>query len=222
MEIIKINKDMKVMHIYARSTKNIVIPKKVLAKLPKDKKLGLCASIQHSDQLKNIQKQIPNSILGGQTLGCRTEQVNKLKNKVDAFFFIGTGYFHPIKIALNNKLPVYCYNTDVETLQLLPGDMVKEYEDMQMKQLGNFLHAKNVGILVTVKTGQHQLYKAKQLMERKDKNYFLFAVDTVDQQRLIDFNFIDIWVNTACNRISDRKRDFVEIDDIFAMYAKQK
>ena len=60
MEIIKINKDMKVMHIYARSTKNIIIPKKVLAKLPKDKKLGLCASIQHSDQLKNIQKQIPN------------------------------------------------------------------------------------------------------------------------------------------------------------------
>ena len=59
-------------------------------------------------------------------------------------------------------------------------------------------------------------------MERKDKNYFLFAVDTVDQQRLIDFNFIDIWVNTACNRISDRKRDFVEIDDIFSMYSKQK
>ena len=110
MESIKINKDMKVMHIYARSTKKIVIPKKVLDQLPKNKILGLCASIQHSDQLLEIQKQIPGSIIGGQTLGCRTEQANRLKNKVGAFFFIGTGHFHPIKIALNNKKKVYCYD----------------------------------------------------------------------------------------------------------------
>lgn len=205
------------MHIYARSTKKIVIPKKVLDQLPKNKILGLCASIQHSDQLLEIQKQIPGSIIGGQTLGCRTEQANRLKNKVGAFFFIGTGHFHPIKIALNNKKQVYCYDPESETLEILPEHIVKEYEDMRMRQLTGFLHAKNVGILVTVKTGQHQLQKAKELAARKDKQYYLFAVDTMDQQRLVDFNFIEVWVNTACNRISDRKPHFVEIDDIFEM-----
>ena len=222
MEVIKINRDMKVMHIYAKSTKKIVIPKKILEKLPKNTVLGICASIQHSDQLNDIQKQVPNSIIGGQTLGCRTEHANKLKAKVDAYFFVGTGFFHPIKIALNNKKPVYCYDPESETLEVLPDEIIKEYEEMRMRQLTGFLAAKNVGILVTVKTGQHQLQKAKLLAARKDRNYFLFAVDTIDQQRLVDFNFINVWVNTACNRVSDRKPNFVEIDDIFEMYSDVK
>lgn len=206
------------MHLYAKAKKKIVIPQKILEQLPKDKILGLNASIQHSDQLEHIHKQIPNSLVGGQTLGCRTEHANKLQNKVDAYLFIGTGHFHPIKIALNNKKPVYCYDPEAETLELLPETIVQEYEDMKMKQLARFLSAKNVGILVSVKSGQHQLHKAQQLAKRKDRNYYLFAVDTLDQQRLVDFNFIEMWVNTACNRISDRKTKFVEIDDIFDMF----
>ena len=217
METININKNMKVMHIYATSTKKIVLPKKILAQLPKGKILGLTASIQHSDQLVSIQKQLPGSIIGGQTLGCRTEQANKLKNKVDAFLFIGTGFFHPIKIALNNHKPVYCYDPESETIEILPQEIIDEYEDTIRKQLTAFLFAKKVGILVSVKNGQHQIQKAKELAARKDKEYFLFAVDTLEYHRLEDFNFINIWVNTACNRISDRKPNFVEIDDVLTM-----
>src|SRR3989338_3773706 len=134
MEVININKDMKVLHLYAKSTKKVVLPKDILDKLPKGI-LGLTASIQHSDQLVEIQKQIPKSIIGGQTLGCRTEQANKLKNKVDAFLFIGTGFFHPIKIALNNKKPVYCYDPESETLEILPQEIIEEYQEFVQKQL---------------------------------------------------------------------------------------
>ncbi|MBS3176964.1 diphthamide synthesis protein [Candidatus Woesearchaeota archaeon] len=218
MELIKVNKDMKVMYVYAKSTQDASLSKKALAKLPKSKIYGLVTSIQHLDQLSKIQKQIPNSIIGGQTLGCRTENANRLKDKVDAFLFIGSGNFHPIKIALTTKKPVYCYNPETQELSLLSKEIVDEYEQIQMKQLTGFLAAKNVGILVTVKTGQHQLMKAKELKARGDKNYCLFAFDTLEIDRLADFNFIDVWVNTGCNRISDRKLNFVEIDDIFEMY----
>jgi len=65
-----------------------------------------------------------------------------------------------------------------------------------------FLHATNIGIIVTTKSGQQQ-YKPSKALQKKypDKKFYTFVTDTVDFGQLENFPFIEAWVNTACPRI---------------------
>jgi diphthamide synthase subunit DPH2 len=54
-----------------------------------------------------------------------------------------------------------------------------------------------------------------EFLKRKDKQYYLFAFDTLDHKSLEDFTFIDSWINFACNRImDDRNNKIVNVQDI--------
>ena len=69
-----------------------------------------------------------------------------------------------------------------------------------------FLHAQNIGIMVSVKPGQYSYKRAKEIkddLEKKRKNAFIFVFDTLDSMEMGNFPFIDFWINTACPRIAD-------------------
>ncbi|MEO2154873.1 MAG: diphthamide synthesis protein [Nanoarchaeota archaeon] len=64
----------------------------------------------------------------------------------------------------------------------------------------------NIGIIISLKPGQNNLYlaeKLKKILEKKGKNIYLFLFDNVEN--LEDFNFIELWINTACPRIKGKK-----------------
>ncbi len=208
---------MKTLFVHARSNKEVKIPDSVIQKLPK--KVGVVASIQLAHKIPDIVKQIPNSLAGGQVLGCNASMASKLSSKVDAFLFVGSGVFHPIQIALQTKKPVYTYNPFNDVFKKLEQKEIDTYEKAHKGAVLKFLNAKSVGVIVSTKIGQANLKRALQMKKDKSKEYYIFVCDTLDFRWMEDFNFIDCWVNTACPRLDDQRSGIVSINDLIAAKA---
>lgn len=205
---------MRILHIYARSKKDITIPDEVLEKLPKG--LGIVSSIQHSHKLQEIADKV-EGIVAGQILGCRTEEAEKIADKVSGFLYIGDGHFHPLAVVINMGKPIWLWNPRTQELSQMEKEDYDNFLLERKKALTKFLMSDTVGIIVSTKTGQNSIRRARELMKRKDKKYYLFGVDTLNYEMLDNFPFIECWVNTACPRIVDEKRTFVNIDQVLAL-----
>src|SRR4030043_1391157 len=104
---------MKVVFLEAKSGLDVT---QVLKKIKVEGKAGLITTIQHSDKLKDAQKVIPDSIIGGSVLGCDVSAAEKIKDKVDFFVYIGTGEFHPLGVALKTGKEVIIANPLTNTV----------------------------------------------------------------------------------------------------------
>lgn len=203
---------MKILHLYARSTRKFKLPQDVVDKIPAN--YGLVAPIQHVDSLKDIQCQLKGAVIAGQILGCRTEEAEKIIEQVDGFLCIGTGFFHPVGLYLNTKKPILIFNPTDNTLKELSQDDVDNFLKQKKAAKLRFLKAEKVGIIVSSKTGQNGVASAMRLKQRADKKFYVFATDTLNYAELENFPFIDCWVNTACPRIADEKPNMVNIQDV--------
>jgi len=203
---------MKTLFIEARSNLDVTLSREQIAKLPK--KVGIATTIQHLHKIKDVQKQVPGSVMAGQVLGCDVSAAKKIMEKVDAFLYVGSGAFHPLGIAIETGKDVFCFNPSTGKLSKIGKGEVEKYNKRKKTSLIKFLSADKVGILVSAKPGQSRMEDAKRLAKRKDKEYFIFAFDTLNTMDLENFPFIQCWVNTACPRIADEKANIVNIDDI--------
>jgi len=200
---------MKVMFIEAKYNKDI---KEILKKTKIKGKVGIVTTAQHLHQLKEAQKTIKNSIIGGQIIGCNFKNAEKIKNKVDAFLFIGSGDFHPLELALRTGKEVYTANPyNNQITKISKEEIEKKKKEIKGKYI-RFLNAKKVGILVSTKPGQYNLKKALELRKKLKKESYIFMFNTLREEELENFPDIDIFINTACPRI-DYKR-VINIQDI--------
>ena len=221
---------MKTLFVHASVNTPITLPADQIKKLPK--KLGIFTTIQFLRQLPKMKQQLEamgkDVTVIGQTLGCRADAAENAD--VDAFLYIGSGRFHPLLVAYKSDKPVYCYHPLENKVFRIEQADINEYHKQRKANLLTFLHAKRVGILITTKIGQNdnkintyseelKMKGALELLTRADKEYYLFAFDTLEIGRLEDFNFIDCWVNTACSRIVDAKGKIVNLDDVRELYA---
>lgn len=216
-----------IVFIPAKYNKKIIVPDNIIKKLPN--KLMLFSSVQFLHQLPDIEKQLEakdKKILlvksknflydgmtseKGQLLGCNSENFDA-KNLTthgedfDAFLYIGDGIFHPQALLVNNRKDIYCYDPKTNKLNVLKKEM---YDDIQKRTRGRtlkFLTSKNIGIIVTTKRGQNntkraELLKDKILKKWSDKKVFMLICSELNFLELENFNFVDIYVNTACSRI---------------------
>ncbi len=161
-------------------------------------KVGLVASIQYLDLLEKLQQKIPNSVVGGQVLGCNATNALRINKEVDCYLFVGEGRFHPIRIAQETKKPVFIASGDQITQEEV-AQYVKRKTGRQLK----YLNAKKVGILETLKPGQKfgSVTRVKKRIEDAGKKAYIFLDDTYDLASLENFNDIEIFVNTACPRL---------------------
>ena len=195
---------MKTLFVHAKA--NVKID---LSKVKLKGKIGLFTNVQFEEQLKNSEDK--RFIYCGRILGCEVFNPLKYEDKVDSFLFIGTGKFHPLGLAYKTKKPVYIFNPFNKKLSVITKEEIEDFKRKEKTRLIKYYHAKNVGILVTVKPGQYHYRKylnlkdklrlTSNLKNKSDKNFYLFVCDTLDERELENFNFIDIWVNTACPRI---------------------
>ncbi|MBI4919078.1 diphthamide synthesis protein [archaeon] len=215
---------MKVAYITAKSLHDVKLTEEALKRLPKGK-IGVFTNIQHLHKMQDLLKQLPEAIFAGQGVGCRCDGAKKIEPQVDYFLFVGNGVFHPLQIAMNTEKDVWLWDPVIKKLDKIDEKLVKSYKNKKEASYKNFLMAKNIGILITCKPGQNngilseyfkenKMSKALKLKERTDKNYYLFAFDTLLMSDLENFPFIDMWVNTACNRIGDEKPNILEIQDL--------
>ena len=198
---------------------DLTIPKDVMSKLPS--KLILTMPVQFLPGLDRIKKQLESAgkeveiyrglhdKYAGQILGCDVFTYN---TKMPAFLYIGDGMFHPTALLYENEKTVYCYNPFNEKFIILEETYL---EKLQKKKKGvyiKFLHSTNVGILVTTKPGQmafSAFEKLRDSLEAKGKTVFMFMADEINLSMLDNFNFIDVWINTACPRIVE---DFTSLN----------
>jgi 2-(3-amino-3-carboxypropyl)histidine synthase len=183
-------------------------------------KLGLVSTVQFLDYIDEVKstlekagKQVfTNKIrqkYDTQLLGCDQGAAMKDADKVDAYFYFGTGGFHPLGVVIAAEKDVYCYDPLSSIQTKIPKEQGIKMNQKRKGAYLAFLSADNVGILVSIKPGQNLFKKAMELKERhKDKNCYIFVQDTIDFNQLENFPFIDVWINTACNRIMDDAEKF--------------
>lgn len=218
---------MKTLFIEARSDKKFILPKELIILLPK--KIAIFMSVQFLDSLKNIEKQLKSENItiikikpkhcqyNCQLLGC---SIDNFDMDIDAFLYIGDGFFHPKALVLKNDKPVFSYNPFSEKFEKLTSNDVEHLRKKTKGALLKFHTSKNIGVLITVKPGQNKLKEAELLKKKfPDKTFYFLVCDTIDFNSLEDFNFVECFVNTACPRIAfddsiKISKPIIDIDDL--------
>jgi 2-(3-amino-3-carboxypropyl)histidine synthase len=193
-------------------------------------KLGLISTVQFLDQIEEVKsalekagKEVFTNKLrqkyDTQLLGCDQGAAMKDADKVDAYFYFGTGVFHPLGVVIAAEKDVYCYDPLSGIQTKIPKEQGIRMNKKRKGAYLAFLSAKNVGLLVSIKPGQNLFKKAVTLKENHpDKNCYIFVQDTLDFNQIENFPFVDVWINTACNRIMDDAEKFpkplIDIADI--------
>ncbi len=186
-----------------------------IAGLPKEvKELFLAYSIQYKQEAQIIKAKLESNkikIVGfQQVLGC-----TKLKTKFPVLL-IGSGKFHALNLALQNKTQVYIYNNSCIT----EIDQ-KELEMLRQKTknaLNRFFTSTKIGILVSTKPGQENLKQAEQLKAKiqlkfSEKQVYLLISSHINTSEFENFD-LDIFVNTACPGLINDNSKIINIDDI--------
>ncbi|MFH0936259.1 MAG: diphthamide synthesis protein [Candidatus Woesearchaeota archaeon] len=175
-------------------------------------KIGLVTTIQYSDYLKEIQKIIKNSIIAGSILGCNIQTAKNIVKKIDSFLFIGTGKFHPIKLASDLNKPVYTFNPETNKLDLINKEEINGFKSKIKGSYMKYLNAEKIGILISLKPGQYNLKKALDFKKKTKKQSYLFLFNTLNLVELENFPQIQAWVNTACPRI--QYKNIINVQDL--------
>lgn len=226
--------------IPGKYNKNIIIPKNVVNELPKN--VILFSSVQYAHQSKKIAKQLIDSGINvimlksknylyeglisepGLLLGCNMENFKAKGIVFDAFLYVGDGVFHPKALLIKNEKDIYCYDPKTSRLSILDKRLHKEYVKRLKGNQSKFLMSKNIGVIITTKTGQGNPKRAFDLKKKiiskwPEKKVYIFYADEINFSELEDFNFIDIYINCACPRISNddaerTEKPIINIDDV--------
>ncbi len=208
---------MKAVFLQTRYTGKMDLSKIELDKLPG--KIGIVTTTQFLGKIEEIKQYLEKNnkeILidklkqrnAGQLLGCDVGAATKIQEGVDAFFYVGSGEFHPLGVALNTNKDVFTFNPVSGVFSKLNENEIQKYKNSKKANYVRFLHADTVGIMVTIKPGQYSYRKAleiKKNFEENGKKCYIFVFDTLDSNEINNFPFIDFWINTACPRIADDK-----------------
>jgi 2-(3-amino-3-carboxypropyl)histidine synthase len=204
-------------YVEARATLNIeAAVHKALPMLEKWNKIGLITTVQHVQALDEAREILTHAhktvVVGdsrrlnyaGQVVGCDYSNAISIAKDVQAFLFVGGGQFHALGVALSTSRPTIiadpyddsAFSIDKEAEKILR----QRWASIEEGQKG-----KTFAILVGLKPGQKRLeeaLKVKEMLERKDKAAYLFAVREITPEVLMEFPAVDVFVNTACPRIS--------------------
>lgn len=222
---------MKIMMVEGRYKGKIDLSQLDIKLLPKI--IGLATTVQFLDYVDDIKNHLEaNGITvfvdrmrqkyDGQLLGCDQGGAEKIKDKVDAFLYVGTGVFHPLGIAINIDKEVFCYDPLHAIMSKIDRKHVERYNAKRKGAYLKFLESNEIGFLVSLKPGQNNFRKAVEWKQKlKGKNCYIFVFDTLDFGQIENFPFIECWVNTACSRILDDygkfPRPLVDLSDIEKM-----
>lgn len=213
--------DFNVEYVFYSVDAPLEILERSLDKLKQFNTIGIVTTIQHIHQLEKVkefyEKAGKKVIVGkpygfakhkGQILGCDIGSAASIDNSVDALVYFGGGLFHPLGALLYTKKPFLVVEPFQNTIEFIDGYR-ETYRKRKNGKIAASLEAKNFGILVSTKNGQHNMGLAKILKEKIEKkglNAAILVSNNIDFGSLDNMMEFDAFVNTACPRIA--------IDDI--------
>lgn len=192
----------------------------VLPLIEEYSRIGLATTVQHVhqfDKMKEFFESNGKEVLSetgelaaerGQVLGCDAGAVLKVKDKVEAVVFVGSGAFHPLAIEMEKPVFVYSpYDYSVRELN-------SEIERLRKRRKGAIakaLTSQRFGILVSTKPGQFNFEVAKwakKELEKKGKTAEILVANEFDPMTVNNFMAFECYINTACPRIADDQEKF--------------
>jgi 2-(3-amino-3-carboxypropyl)histidine synthase len=204
-------------YVEARSALNVTSAiEKATPILDKWRKLGLVTTVQHVQALDEIRETLTRKgkivVLGdtghlsypGQVTGCDYSNAISIAKDVEAFLFIGGGRFHAIGVALSTMKPTVIADPFDNTTSQVNAE-AETIMKQRWAQVQEAKKAKIFAVLVGLKPGQKRLEEALQIkgrIEKEGKTTYMFAIDEITPEALMEFPLIDAFVNTACPRIS--------------------
>lgn len=187
-----------------------------------EKRIGLITVAQHMHKLPEVKEFLESKgkvvFIGeegtrthrkGQILGCDSSTAQKIAGKVDAFVYIGSGYFHPIKVIDTGK-KVYKVDPLEGSMSVVGKEMREKELRKELAKVMKYADEEKWGIILSTKKGQFFPQMAdtiRQKLESFGKEAYFFIGDRVFESDLIGFG-VKIFVNTACPRMPP---DFTEV-----------
>ena len=181
------------------------------------KVVGLLANAQCLHGLKEISRFLHNKGFKvfidekskGLVLGCDVSAAISISDKVDCLVFIGSGYFHPLGIALKVEKPVLL----ADPLSMRIEDvrpLTKKMERLKWSAILKAKKARVFGIVVSLKTGQFNIdlaLKAVEKIKAKGLQAFTITADEISWERLSAFTEAEAYVIVGCPRIATDNRE---------------
>ncbi|MBI4149659.1 diphthamide synthesis protein [Candidatus Woesearchaeota archaeon] len=204
---------MKLILVEARSDADVIFDEKYLRQLPE--RIGIITTVQHAHKINDVVEFLKangkqpiihkgKQVHAGQLLGCDVSNATAIANKVDAFLYIGSGQFHPVGLALEDGKDMFCYDPLSREFTKMDRASIEKIRKRKKGAYIKFLSATDIGVLITLKSGQYNLPKAMMLKKRyPEKNFYFLVADTISWMQLNNFTFIECFVNTACPRIAE-------------------
>ncbi len=194
--------------------------KRSLSLLAPFDKIGLATTVQHVHQLAEMKKFFESrgkkvfigkgsaAFYKGQVLGCDSDAVTAIANKVDAIVFIGDGMFHAFAIDIDK--PVFVIHPRSGEIKQIN----EEIEKLRKRRRGAIIaavDAKIFGVLVSTKPGQFNLAvaeKIKKELKKCKKTALILVSNEFYPIALNNFLYVDCYVTTACPRITDDSENY--------------
>ena len=209
--------DFNVEYVEYRIDAPLTLLDKSLDMLKGFKTIGIVTTIQHVHQLNSIREFYERNgkivVIGkpygfakmpGQILGCDVGSSASIDRIVDAHVYFGGGIFHPLGALLATTKPFLAIEPFGNRIEFI--DRMREtYARKSRGKVLASLEAKNFGVMLTTKNGQHNAQLAgllKKRIEEQGLSAAILAANTFDFESLNNMREFDAFVNTACPRLA--------------------
>lgn len=182
----------------------------------KGKKISLVTDSQHLHQMDKVNEILTSGgievkigegkgqLNDGQVFGCEFYPATQLKDKVDAYVFLGQSNFHAAGIALSTNMPTYVLDPYFNEVREVT-EFAQKLKTKATLAVYKAADAQSFGIIIGLKEGQLSkvfALKFKKELEKEGKTVQLFALTDITNERLKNLKGIDAFIQVACPRIS--------------------
>jgi 2-(3-amino-3-carboxypropyl)histidine synthase len=178
--------------------------------------ISLLTDSQHLHQVENVKKIFEecgyNVIIGkgkgqlrdAQVFGCEFYPAYNVRNKVDAYIFLGQSMFHSASVAMSTEKPTFMIDPYFEEYTEV-NQFAHGLQKRAILSIYKALDADKIGIIIGLKEGQFAQVKALELkkeFEKLGKKVQLIALTEITDDRIRIFKHIDAFIQVACPRIA--------------------
>ncbi len=194
--------------------------KRIQKEIEPYKKINLVGAIQYLDQMEEFRKRTPDKEFvvkqslyrakyPGQILGCDVYAADA--PDCDATLAFTQGVFHVLGIPVKFGKEVINADPESQTVEVIKAKTAEKYRNRILQGVGLALKAKSVMFVESTKAGQTYGVKLlKKAMKDAGKKVYSVGGDDISYTRRNEFRHIDVFINTACQRIAIDDMDKVD------------
>lgn len=195
---------------------------KLISKLGEGRLIAAVYSVQYKEQFLEILKElkrrriaIANMMMNHidlekwRVIGCDIGLIGEVADKVDGVIVVSGGLFHALGVGLYSGLPTLMVDIPRGEVYNIEREIIR-YRSLIAHNISRARDGDNFGVIVSNKSFQYNYSTAKfihnYIVNKLRKKSVILTLNFINNEELEYFPSIDIFVQTACPRVS--------IDDI--------